>query len=260
MSESHIFPTLMFKITPLLWLASVVLLAPSTWAKPAQNSATKLPASVAATMPTQILDIATYKIAPAPGAPKLLIHLWSAPRRNPNAGGTFHASPGTFKGKVTVEEVNSFDSLYLSPFVYDIFAPNGKGGWTYLNSIVHNDTSAAYPPQIRYLNNKTKQGLIIELGQFGGQYASAATLYVLPRLEPGYQPRIRDFSRISAPSNAGSVSRGFGRDARGFAQLIKAETGTNEATKQSFETRTISTWNEETNDWKDGRPVVVARP
>lgn len=249
----------MFKISPLLLLAPIALMASSTQAKPAKKFAPKLPASVAALMPSQILDIATFKIAPAPGEPKLLIHLWAAPRRNPDAGGTFHASAGTFKGKVTVEEVNSFDSLYITAFTYDIFAPNGKGGWNYLHSIVHADYSEPYTPLIRYLNNKTKTGLVMELRQFGGQYAHPATLYVLPTLYRGSGTRSRDFTTVSAPANSGSVWRGIVRDARGYAQLVKGESVWDEATKKPVETRTISLWNEETNDWKDGKPVVIER-
>ena len=165
-------------------------------------------------MPTQILDIATYQLAPAPGAPKLLIHLWTAPRRDPEGGGSFGAPAGTYKGKISVAEVNSFNSLRTTPFVYDIFSPNGKGGWNYLNSIVHTDTSAPNVPKIRYLNNQTKEGLILELSQFSGQYTSDRTLYVLPYLEENASYFTRDFSNISPPSRSGGVSQGFGRDAR----------------------------------------------
>lgn len=242
-----------------LLLAPALMLASTVQAKPAKKSSPKLPASVAAMMPSQILDIATYQIAPAPGAPKMLIHLWGAPRRNPDAGGTFHAPAGTFKGKVTVEEVNSFDSLYLTAFTYDIFAPNGKGGWNYLSSIVHVDNSAPYPPLIRYLNNKTKIGLVMELRQFGGQYAHPTTLYVLPTLERGSGTLSRDFTTVSAPANSGSVWRGIVRDVRGYAQLVKGASVWDDATKKPVETRTISTWNEELNDWKDGPTLVVAK-
>ncbi len=246
----------MFKISHFLWLASLLLVTSATQAQPASK---KLPAPVAATMPTRILDIATYRIAPAPGAPKMLIHLWAAPRRNPDAGGTFHAPAGTFKGKVTVAEVNSFDSLYTTAFNYDIFAPNGKGGWNYLNSIIYIGTSAPSAPEIRYLNNVTKQGLVLELDQFGGQYITERTLYVLRNLEAGSSFFTRDFSNVHPPANSGGVSQGFGRDARGYVQLIKSEAGQDETTGKLFNTRTVFNWDENTGDWKAGRPIVSER-
>lgn len=168
-------------------LAPALLLTPCAQAKPAKKSAPKLPASVAAMMPTQILDIATYYLAPAPGEPKIMIYLWSAPRRNLEGAGSFGAPFGYYKGKISVEEVNSFNSLQASPFTYDIFSPDGKGGWDYINSFVRLDTSAPSKQTIRYLNNKTKSGLIVEMTQFGGQYSRPRTIYVFNDLMP-YQP------------------------------------------------------------------------
>lgn len=245
----------MFKISRLFWLTPLALMASTANAQPAA----KLPASVAATMPTRVLDIATYRIAPAPGEPQLLIHLWGAPRRNPDGAGSFGAPAGTYKGQISVEEVNSFNSLRLSPFVYDIFAPNSHGGWDYRNSIVHLDISAPGAPSIRYLNNKTKQGLVLVLSQFGGQYVSQRTLYALPHLESGAPFFKRDFSAVSPPANSGSVRQSFGRDARGYLQLIKAEDGFDEKTHKLLETRTIFSWDEPTRDWKAGQPVVTER-
>ena len=245
----------MFKISPLLLLAPIAIIAPLAQAKPA----TKLPAAVAAMMPAKTLDIATYKIAPAPGEPKLLVHLWSAPRRNPDAGGTFHAPKGTFKGKVGVEEVQSFDSLYASPFVYDIFAPNGKGGWKYLNSFIVNDTSAPYQPTVRYLNNRTKQGYIFQTGQFGGQYSYPSTLYVFPYPEVGSSYFTRDMTVVSPPANSRQRSSGFGRDARGYAQIIESKTDWNEATHKPVTARTVSNWNITKGDWVAGKPTIVKK-
>ena len=103
-------------------------------------------------MPGQILDIATYHIAPAPGEKPLLIHLWSAPRRNPAGDGSFGAPAGVYHGPITKKEAAFFNSLRPSPFVYDIFAPTAKGQWKYLSSIIRNDNSTPYPPVVRYLH------------------------------------------------------------------------------------------------------------
>ena len=247
-----------FKISPFPLLAPITLLATL-----AQAKAAKLPANVAAMMPANTLDIATYKLAPAPGEPQVLVHLWTAPRRNPDAGGTFHAPTGTFKGKVSVKEVQSFDSLYESPFVYDIFTPNGKGGWKYLNSFIVNDTSAPYKPALRYLNNVTKSGYIFEVGQFGGQYSSPSTIYVFPNTqEVGTRYFTRDTTMVSPPANSGQRSSGFGRDARGYAQIIESKTTWDETTHKPVTARTVSNWNEETGnlgDWVAGKPYVVKK-
>lgn len=254
----------MFKISPLLLLAPLALMAASAQAKPAKNSEPKLPASVAAMMPKQALDTATFKLAPAPGAPKLLIHLWCVPRRNPEGGSQFQTSLGSLKSKVTVEEVNALDSLYPTAFTYDIFAPNGKGGWNYLNSIIHAGTSAPSTPMIRYLNNQTKEGLVMELDKSGGKHVFNRTLYVLQSLEGGYPFFTRDFSDIYPPANWGGVRQGFGRDARGYVQLIKAEDGIDLKTQRLFTTRTVFSWDEneggwKAGDWKAGRPIISER-
>ena len=239
-----------FKISPLLLLAPIALLAPLAQAKPTN----KLPAAVAAMMPANTLDIATYKLAPAPGEPQILVHLWTAPRRNPEGGGTFGAPGGFYKGKVGATEAKSNNSLYLSPFVYDIFTPNGKGGWNYMNTFIVNANSAPYKPALRYLNNKTKSGYIFEVGQFGGQYSSPYTIYVFRNTEePGYPYLTRDMLLVSPPANSGQRSSGFGRDARGYAQIIESKTDWDKANKKPVTKRTITNWDEQTGEWADGK-------
>ena len=245
----------MARFLSLLLLAPALLMAPSVHAQITEKSAAKLPASVVALMPARTLDIATYRIAPAPGEPQLLVHLWSAPRRNPNAGGTFHAPQGFYQGKVTREEAQSFDSLYSSPFVYDIFTSDSRGSWNYMNSIIINDTSAPSQPTVRYLNNKTKQGYIFETHQFGGQYIFPATLYVFTDKAAAYFTR--DITGVSPPARAGSRHFGFGRDARGYAQLIRAESGYDAVNARAFQTRTLFNWDENKRDWVAGQPVEV---
>lgn len=236
----------------------LALLAISALAQPAKKSVATLPPSVAATMPIQVLDIATYHIAPAPGEPAILVHLWCAPRRDSNGGGTFGAPAGAYKGAITRDEIDSSRGLRPSPFIYDIFTGDGKGGWQYRNSISRFDTATPGVPTVRYLNNRTKQGAIFEIDQFGGQYVRGRTLYAFTDWDAS--PLERDVSNISPPAPTGAVRTGFGRDARGFATLIKSEDGRDEATGKIFETRTIFSWDEQTRDWKAGRPIVSARP
>ncbi len=247
----------MFKNHSLLFLMPLALLATSALAEPTKKSVAKLPISVAATMPTLVLDIATYQIAPAPGEPKILVHLWCAPRRNPNGGGTFGSPAGAYQGAITREEVDGSRGLRPSPFVYDIFTADGKGGWQYRNSISRFDTATPGVPTVRYLNNRTKQGIIFEIDQFGGQYVRQRTLYTFTDWDSS--PIERDISNISPPAPTGAVRTGFGRDARGYATLITSEDSRDEATGKVFETRTIFRWDEQTRDWKMGRPVVSER-
>ena len=208
-------------------------------------------------MPTRVLDIATYHIAPAPGEPQLLVHLWTAPRRNPEGGGMFGAPAGYYTGQITREEADSSGSLRLSPFVYDIFTPGGKGGWNYRSSIFRNDRDTPYAPTVRYLNNQTKLGYIIEIDQFGGQYQFLRTLYVFTGWDFSYLTR--DITNINPPARAGATHFGFGRDARGYVQLIKSEIGFDDATKKNFDTRTLFNWNEEASDWNAGLPQRVQK-
>ena len=245
-----------------LLLAPALLLATTASAKPAQEFVSKLPTPVSATMPTRVLDIATYRIAPAPGAPQLLVHLWCAPRRNPDGGGMFGAPPGYYTGEITREEVSSSGSLRPSPFVYDIFTPDGKGGWNYHSSIFHEDISTPYAPTVRYLNNQTKSDYIFEIDGFHDSAVFSRTIYVFTNWDFPDSERIfkRDVSDLLMPhALAGAVHYGFGRDARGYAQLIKSERGFDNATKRSFDTRTISNWDEDALDWKEGLPQRVQK-
>lgn len=247
----------MCQLRPFSLLFATLLLAPATYVQSSPKSSAKLPPAVAAQMPERVLDIATYRVAPAPGAPQFLIHLWCAPRRDPAGGGTFGAPPGQYKGEISREEAASFSSLYPSPFVYDIFAPDGKGGWNYQDSIIRNDTSTPATPTMRYLNNKTKTGYIIQIGQFGGQYIFPYTLYIFT--DWGYPYSTREMANVRPPARSGGKYFGFGRDARGYAQIITAVDSYDEATDKYFETRTISNWDEQAGDWKAGQPRVVQK-
>ena len=255
---SPLFKFLLF--APALLLASIVQ------AKPAKKPVPKLSASVAATMPTRVLDIATYRIAPAPGEPQLLVHLWCAPRRNPRGGGGY--APGYYTGEVTREEAGHSSILLSSTFVYDIFVPNGKGGWNYRNSIFHNATSTPHKITVRYLNNQTKNGYIFEISGVEGDgsgYNDLRTLYVFTDSDfyrDDYYPEMehvlkRDFSDIVVKNVAGSIHYKFDRDARGYLQIIKSESGFDGDTKTSFDIRTLFNWDDEKQNWKAGPEIRI---
>ena len=115
-----------------------------------------------------------------------------------------------------------------------------------------------YKPTVRYVNSVTKRGYIFQTGQFGGQYSHPSTIYVFPDAEEVGSPYFtRDMTSVSPPSNSGQRSRGFGRDARGYAQIIESRTDWDEALKRPVTTRTVSNWNAATGNWVDGKPYVV---
>ena len=236
-------------------ISTLFLLAPALLLPATSNHAQ--PVAASALVPARVLDIATYTITPAPGAPKLLVHLWSAPRRNPAGGGTFGAPAGAYKGEITRAEVNGSRGLYQSPFVYDIFTLDGQGIWKYRASIFRADNSTPYAPTVRYLNSKTKRGFIFEIDQFGGQYLRQRTLYTFTDWD--FACITRDISNVYPPARTGGVRWGFGRDKRGYAQLIEAQDGFNATTDKEFETRTVYQWDDQTRDWKAGRPAVIER-
>ena len=205
---------------------SQTLVDPTTGEQPT----VELPASVAATMPTSVLDIATYRIAPAPGEPELLVHLWCAPRRNPKGGGGY--PPDYYTGEVTREEASHSSILLPSTFVYDIFISDDKGGWNYRNSIFHNATSTPHEIAVQYLNNQTKSGYLFEISGTEGDgsgYSDLRTLYVFIDSDfhsddyyyESDQVLKRDFSDSIVKHVSGSVRYKLDRDARGYTQIVK---------------------------------------
>ena len=253
----------------ILLLASVSLFAPCAHAQTDKKLANTLPASVAATMPTGVLDIATYRLAPAPGEPQLLVHLWCAPRRNPE--GAYGYGPDYYTGKITREEAGNSEGLRPSPFIYDIFASDGKGGWSYRNSIFHNATSTPGDITLRYLNNQTKSGYVFEINGFYGDasigYRNVRTLYVFTNANfyRDYSPETeqilkRDFSDVVRRHVlSGQIYYTFDRDARGYLRVNKSQGDLDLETRTSFDIRTVFNWDKDANDWKAEVPQRVKK-
>lgn len=238
----------MFKISPLLLLAPLALMATSTQAKPAKKSAPKLPASVAAIMPSQVLDIATYQIAPAPGAPKMLVHLWCAPRATPH-------EPNDTGKPLSRKAIRDGKPIGASPFVYDVFAPNGKGGWNYLNTFIREGDVMPDAPAVRYLNNMTKTGLVFQVHSSDRGGNGTTTLYTF-RDADSSNHSMRELYTWPARSGSKGSEIGFGRDARGFVQLVRARKFYNFTKKRNEESRTVSSWDEDAGDWKEGITIT----
>lgn len=241
----------MFTISPLLLLAPIALLAPLALAGPAAK--TRAPRATKAGPPA--FPLATYRIAPAPGASALLVRLWTVPRRvpaNPNDIGKSTGNPNISSDDSTSMEKAS------SPVVYDIFSGSDAKGWTYQTSFFGEYSLMNAAPTVRYLNNKTKSGFVFQVDTFSPPHDNVVTLYVFPEnfeFSTQYDTRVRYMSGPMSMSYGTQI--GFGRDAQGFVQIITASGGYNSDTRETTRRRTISTWNQSKNDWTDGRPVVT---
>lgn len=128
-------------------------------AAPALAEPKPLPPEVQAMLPQNIVSVGTYELSPAPSAPKYLVHLWTAPRRDP-AGGLFRRP--LHQGAVTEEEARSNDGLLLnSPFVMDIFSnptnPKYEATITYSANRTPNKVS------LSYFNSTKKEGLVFQV-------------------------------------------------------------------------------------------------
>ena len=237
----------MFKISLLLLLAPVALLAPSAHARPAAK--TRAPRAAKAGPPAYML--ATYRIAPAPGEPALLVRLWTVPRRVPANPNDIGKSAGRPTDSTAMEKA-------ASPVVYDIFSGSDAKGWTYQTSFFSEYSLMNSAPTVRYLNNKTKSGYVFQVNTFSPPHDNIITLYVFPEnfeFSTQYATRVR---YMAGPmSNSYGTQIGFGRDAEGFVQIITASGGYNSDTRATTRSRTISTWDESKNDWKDGSPVLT---
>jgi hypothetical protein len=128
-------------------------------AAPAFAQPKPLPPEVRAMLPQNIVSLGIYELSPAPGAPKYLVHLWAAPRRNPT-GGLFRRP--LHQGAVTEEEARSDDGLLLkSPFVMDIFSnpTNPK----YEATITYSANRTPNKVLVSYFNSTKKEGLVFQV-------------------------------------------------------------------------------------------------
>ena len=234
----------MFKISPLLLLAPVALTAPLAHAQPAAQP--RAPRAAKTVLPAFI--VGTYRIAPAPGEAPLLVQRWMAPRVAPSRPGDI--------GKAAGRPDSPYEKEALSPDVYDIFTGNDKKGWTYQTSFFHPTNVLTSAPTVRYLNNVTKTGYLFHVNGSTPNGDLNYTTYVFPyELEGGgYYTHLL---RTVAPSSRGyGVNIGWGRDAKGFAQLITAGQDYDYNTQVSTTTRTVANWDEKARDWVAGQPVT----
>ena len=233
----------MFKISPLLGLAPIALAAPLAHAEPAAK--TRAPGAAKTVLPAFI--IGTYRIAPAPGEAPLLVQRWMAPRQAP-------ATPGDI-GKSAGRPDSPYAEEALSPDVYDVFTGDDRKGWTYKTSFFHPTDVQTIAPTVRYLNNQTKTGYLFHVNGGDPDGGLTYTTYVFPYglKRGGYTTHVL---RTASASSAGyGIQTGWGRDARGFAQIITSEQERHP--DGSTITRIVANWDEKTRDWVAGRPVVT---
>ncbi len=158
-----------------LWSAGTFVPASAqnlrTQRAPRSAQGARLPASVRQMMPRGNLSLRLFRLAPAPKAPRYLVHLWTAPRRNPQVVVEQEIKPNLFKGEITRSEIElgkSFSTapLATSPFVPDIFTDEKVP--KYQDSLVY---GSRFPPDsisLRYLNSKNKYGLIFQFDETFG--------------------------------------------------------------------------------------------
>lgn len=204
----------------LLWVMALA-------AAPALAAPKPLPPEVQAMMPQNIVSLGTYELSPAPGAPKYLVHVWTAPRRNPN--GSLFGRPNPYKGPISAEEVRSDDfSLFNSPFVLDIFSnpqhPKYEGSATYL------DRHAPSYVSLSYFNSIKKQGLVFQVNSAWSNTNTDRFFVYENELKRGY---IMDEKKISVSSGGGGYYAP-GRSATGEFQVMAVG---------KFGGRSALTWN-----------------
>lgn len=112
-------------------------------------------------------------------------------------------------------------------------------------------------PTVRYLNNKTREGTVFQVNSFDGVHDWTYTLYTFANMSHAADYGVRTLHPWSPHAGSEGTRIGFGRDARGFVQIITAESGTDRRNNQPYETRTASNWGEEAQDWKAGQPVTT---
>jgi len=158
---------------------AVAVLAIPANARISGHRTTRLPLTVRQMMPRGALSLRIYRVAPAPKAPRYLLHLWTAPRRHPENIFVEERKPQTYSGQISRAEIESKVSLSMasladSPFVFDILTDEKVP--KYLSSIVFTAKVAPKDVSLRYLNSKTKQGFILQVDE-GADYDFKHTFY-----------------------------------------------------------------------------------
>jgi len=132
----------------------------------------KLPPSIRAMTPQKIVSLRVFRVAPAPKAPQLLLHLWTVPKRD-------------FERR----EKNGYGSDVDSPFVLDVFTDEKRPRFRTSLILATNHT----PTKVRlwYLNAKTKEGLVFEVIDDSrateSYYRDKTTFFVLPYWDGTFQ-------------------------------------------------------------------------
>lgn len=195
---------------------------------PAFAAPKPLPPEVGAMMPQNIVSLGTYELSPARNAPKYLVHMWTAPRRNP-AGGEWYGIPkNPYTGAISEKEVRSNTVLlFPSPFVLDVFSNPSKP--KYETSIILTAQRAPHEIALHYFNVKTKQGFVLETKN-GTSMQTKRTFFVFENELAG------NYVEDSVESNASSGGyRRFrtSRDANGQFQLVE-ESGSAQGNSSSM--------------------------
>ncbi|BCM90823.1 hypothetical protein IAD21_02685 [Abditibacteriota bacterium] len=179
----------------LLIFASFIAISYTAYASP------RLPSTVRALQPKGAISLKFFRLAPAPKSPQLLVHLWTTPRRN------------SLRYDTKQYPVNS-------PFVFDVFTdeqpPKYRTSFIYAASRTPNKIS------LRYLNSKTKKGLVFEMIENGlsdgWAFNYTSTFFTFP-----FWPGISQSSQIFK-SDVGSAGNyhayHVGRNANGMLQII----------------------------------------
>lgn len=188
-------------------------------AAPAFAQPKPLPPEVRAMVPQNIVSLGTYELSPAPGASKYLVHLWTAPRRDPLGEAGMDVTSNPYKGPITRHEVKSNLSLFDSPFVLDIFSDEPEP--QYRTSIIYTATRAPDALSLRYFNSQTKKGLIFEVDDS----TPRVTIHTFWVFENGLGGPYKMDTRTSWKGGDYHERYGLSRDAKGDLQLVHVVAG-----------------------------------
>ncbi len=209
----------------------LLLLTLAVSAAPALAAPKPLPPELRAMMPQRIVSLGTYELAPAPGAPKYLVHVWTAPRRFPKNGKDYPVGRNSYEGPITPQELRSWSHLTESPIVLDVFLNPVKP--IYQTSITYSAQRAPDKISLRYFNSRTKQGLVFQ----ADDNQSSTTIHTFFVFPYGLAGDYLSDTRVSNASEGGynyySVARGT------FGEYELVETGGS----GGMTTTTIFMWN-----------------
>jgi len=198
---------------------------------PALAAPKPLPPEVQAMVPQNIVSLGTYELSPAPGAPKYLVHVWTAPRRFPKNGKEYPTGRNFYKGFITAQELRSYPHLAESPIVLDIFSNPAKP--IYETSIIYSGQRAPDKISLRYFNSRTKQGLVFQ----ADDNESSTTIYTFFVFSYGLAGDYKSDTRASSWSEGGSISYEVARGTYGEYELVES------SGSGGMTTTTIFMWN-----------------